>query len=170
MIEETLQKKIVDECHRIEEDAEHSSKSHYNAAEFWSNVNLILGLPSAGFAAFAGGVSATNGPDLTVSGAAFFSTLLITCLTFLKPGEKSDTHKNAGNSYLILRNKTRLFREIHLLSEVSPEELKRGISQLADRRDELNSTMPIFSRKDYEKAKKDIDEGRSKYYIDSEER
>lgn len=46
-MEQSLKEKIIKECGRIEEDTEHSFKAHYNATEFWSHINLLLGLPAA---------------------------------------------------------------------------------------------------------------------------
>ncbi|MGB0833915.1 MAG: SLATT domain-containing protein [Psychrobium sp.] len=163
-----LTSKIISECKRVEEDTEHSFKSHYNAAEFWSNINLFLGLPAALLGAIAGGTSAADGAQATVTAAAFLATAFVTCLTFLKPGVKADAHKNAGDLYQTLRNKTRLFREIELDDSIPDIDAKKKLIALVDRRDELNSIMPTIPRKAYEKAKKDIDAGRAKYAVDKE--
>lgn len=168
MLEKYLKDKITNECARIEEDSEHSFKSHYNAAEFWANINLILGLPAALLGAVAGGTSATDGSQAMVTGTAFLATALVTCMTFLKPSEKADAHKNAGNLYQSLRNQTRLFREIELDDAIFDVEAKKKLSAFSTRRDELNATMPSIPRKAYEKAKKDIDEGRAQYKADKE--
>lgn len=168
MLEKFLKDKISNECARVEEDSEHSFKSHYNAAEFWANINLILGLPAALLGAVAGGTSATDGSQAMVTGTAFLATALVTCMTFLKPSEKADAHKNAGNLYQSLRNQTRLFREIELDDAISDVEAKKKLSAFSTRRDELNATMPSIPRKAYEKAKKDIDEGRAQYKADKE--
>jgi len=163
-----LKPKIISECKRIEEDTEHSFKAHYNAAEFWSHINLLLGLPAALLGAIAGGTSAADGAQVTVTATAFLATAFVTCLTFLKPGEKSDAHKNAGNLYQTLRNKTRLFREIEFDDSLSDSDAKKKLIVLVDKRDELNSIMPTIPKKAYEKAKKDIDDGRAKYLVDKE--
>ena len=160
--------KLADECQRIEEDSLHSFKGHYNAAEFWSQLNLLLGLPSAVLGAIAGGTSAADGSQAAVTGAALLASALVTCMTFLKPGEKADAHKNAGNLYQALRNKTRIFREIDLNEDNAMNELRKKLSDLAERRDELNTTMPTIPRRAYEKAKKDIDSGRATYLVDGE--
>lgn len=167
-MEPKLKEKISNECARIEEDSEHSFKSHYNAAEFWGNINLLLGLPAALLGAVAGGTSATDGSQAMVTGTAFLATALITCVTFLKPSEKSDSHKNAGNLYQSLRNQTRLFRELELVETLPDEDAKKRLVALANRRDELNASMPSIPRKAYEKAKRDIDDGRSEYKVDKE--
>lgn len=168
MQEELIIQKIENECRRIEEDAEHSFKAHYNAAEFWSSANLMLGLPAAVLGVMAGGASATDGSQAAVTGTAFLASALVTCLTFLKPSEKSDSHKNAGNFYQSLRNRARLFRELELNSITSIDDVKQKFMQIVERRDDLNSTMPAIPRAAYEKAKKDIDMGRSKYLVDTE--
>ncbi|USI29667.1 SLATT domain-containing protein [Alteromonas macleodii] len=167
-MEQSLHNKIFKECARIEEDSEHSFKAHYNAAEFWANINLILGLPAALLGAVAGGTSATDGSQAMVTGTAFLATALITCMTFLKPSEKADAHKNAGNLYQSLRNQTRLFREIELDNDIADIDAKKRLSSFSSRRDELNASMPAIPRKAYEKAKKDIDEGRAQYKADKE--
>lgn len=167
MTEELLLQKIEDECRRIEEDTEHSFKGHYNSAEFWGHMNLILGLAAALSGILAGGTSAADGSDATVTGAAFFSAIFATCMTFLKPGEMADSHKNAGNFYHSLRNRVRIFREIELVSGRDADSLKSMFLKFVERRDELNSIMPRVGRAAYEKAKKDIDSGRAAYRVDS---
>ncbi|NVJ62407.1 MAG: SLATT domain-containing protein [Gammaproteobacteria bacterium] len=165
-MDSSVTEKIIAECKRIEEDTEYSFKAHYNASVFWSRVNLALGLPAALLAAFAGGSSAADGAQAAITGTAFLSTAFVTCMTFLKPSQKSDSHKNAGNLYQALRNQARIFREIEISDNMSEIEAKKTFKELAKRRDELNSIMPTIPRKAYEKAKNDIDSGRSVYLID----
>lgn len=165
---EDLKQSISAECKRIEEDAEHSFKAHFNSAEFWSHINLSLGLPAALLGAFAGGSSAADGSQAAITGTALLASALVTCMTFLKPTEKSDSHKNAGGFYQALRNQTRLFREIDLEYEGDEKNIRKRLLELSTRRDELNSTMPSIPRAAYEKAKKDIDSGRAQYQVDKE--
>ena len=169
-MDQSVKESIIKECLRIEEDTEHSFKSHYNASAKWSKINLWLGLPAAILAAAAGGTSAADGPQIIITIVAFLSTIFISCLTFLKPSERSDSHKAAGHSYHALRNKTLMFREIELNSITDDAGILKVIRALSERRDELNSTMPSIPRKAYEKAKKDIDTGRAKYMTDKESR
>lgn len=164
----SVKESVIKECLRIEEDTEHSFKSHYNASASWSKINLWLGLPAAILAAVAGGTSAAEGPQIIITIVAFLSTIFISCLTFLKPSERSDSHKTAGHSYQALRNKTRMFREVGLNSITDDAGILKSLCSLSERRDELNSTMPSIPRKAYEKAKKDIDTGRAKYLTDKE--
>lgn len=160
-----LTSKLTMEAQRIEEDTEHSFKSHYNAATRWARYHLSIGLPSALLAAIAGAAAFKN--HLEVAGAlALVSTALTTILTFLKPSERAEMHRSAAGQYQALRNQARLFREIGLLADASPEDAKARLYELAKSRDELNHSSPAIARCDYELAKKDIDSGRARYRVD----
>lgn len=160
-----LMHNIVAECRRIEEDAEHSSKGHYNAGDRWGRYHLFLGLPAAIVAAFAGAAAFKDCPELA-GGLALLSMALTTVLTFLKPSERAEMHKSVGSKYHTLRNQTRIFREIELSGGMDTETAKKRLLEQARIRDELNAASPGIPRRDYEKAKLDIDAGRSRYQVD----
>lgn len=162
----SIKEKIANESSRIEEDSEHSFKAHYNASDKWGRTNLALGLLAALIGAISGGASSAGCSQALVTATAFIATALITCMTFLKPNEKSESHKNAGNLYQSLRNQTRIFREIELDETMTDTEAKKKLALFCNRREELNTTMPSIPRQAYEKAKKDIDEGRANYKVD----
>ena len=160
-----LIEKLSEEAQRIEEDTAHTAKSHFNAAERWAKHHLWIGLPSAIIAAIAGG-SAFGGYSTIAGSLAMLSTALITVLTFLKPSERSENHKAVACQYLALRNQSRIFREIELLECTDLDTAMGQLMKLAQQRDDLNRSAPEFFRKDYERAKKDVDEGRTEYRID----
>jgi len=162
---ESLLDKLAAESRRIEEDAEHSAKGHYNAADRWGRCHLWLGLPAAVLAAIASAAAFKEYPELA-GGLAILTAALTTVLTFLKPSEHAENHKAVADQYLALRNQTRIFREIELATGADPEQARERLLELASSRDELNQIAPGIPRKDYEKAKKDIDEGRSRYQAD----
>ena len=163
----SLLTKLSAEAHRIEEDAEHSAKGHFNAAERWGRYHLAIGLPSAVLAAIAGGTAFRDMPEVAGS-LAILSTALITVLTFLKPSEHAENHKAVAGQYLALRNQTRLFRELDLEETPDPNSVKMRLFELANARDDLNQASPSISCIDYEKAKADIDKGYSRYRVDKE--
>lgn len=163
-----LIQKLVAECRRIEEDAEHSSKGHYNAGDRWGRYHLFIGLPAAIVAAIAGAAAFKDCPELAGS-LALVSTALTTVLTFLKPSERAEMHKSVGSQYHALRNQTRIFREIELSDGLDAETAKGRLLELARIRDELNAASPGIPRRDYEKATQDIDAGRSRYRVDGGE-
>ena len=164
---ERLKNKLIAEARRIEEDADHSSKGHFNAAARWAGYHLYLGLPSAVIAAIASGSAFNDMPNLAGS-LAIISTALMTTLTFLKPSERAENHKAVAGSYLALRNRARIFREIELEDGLSQDDAKQRLMELSKNRDELNQSSPGIPRRDYELAKKDIDEGRSQHKVDKE--
>lgn len=157
--------KLATEAQRIEEDAEHSAKSHYNSAARWARYHLWLGLPSAVIAALGGAAALNDLPEVAV-GLALLSSALTTVLTFLKPSERSEIHKTAAGQYHALRNHMRLFREIELADGIEASAAKERLLALAAARDELNQSSPMPSRCDYQLAKQDIDSGRARYRVD----
>lgn len=159
--------RMTAEASRIEEDAEHSFKAHYNAAARWGRAHLWIGLPSALIAAVAGAAAFKSLPELAGT-LALVSTALTTVLTFVKPSERSELHKTAGCQYQTLRNQARIFREVDLLAGMSVEKARERLHQIALMRDELNEGSPAIARRDYELAKSDIDEGRSLYRVDKD--
>lgn len=161
--EENIRKELL----RIEEDSEHSAKSHFNAAARWDGYHFRIGLTSTIIIAIGGAISLSNYP-LVGGTFAIISSSLAATLTFLNPAEKSKTHKTAGDQYLSLRNQSRMFREIVMKNNPSSDVLEKGIFELAAQRNQLNQTSPNIPRKDYESAKADISEGRSKYIVDLE--
>ena len=101
-------------------------------------------------------------------GLSILTAALTIVLTFLKPSERAENHKAMANQYLVLRNQTRIFREIELESGAGLPQAKELLLKLVNTRDELNQVAPGIPRKDYEKAKRDIDEGRSQYLVEKE--
>jgi hypothetical protein len=160
--------KLEIEAHRVEEDAEYSAKSHYNAAARWARYHLLLGLPSAVIAALGGAAALNHLPEIAV-GLALLSSALTTVLTFLKPSERSEIHKTVAGQYHALRNRVRLLREIEFADGIEASTAKDRLLALASERDELNQSSPMPTRCDYELATKDIDSGRARYRIDKEQ-
>lgn len=157
---------VINEAHRIEEDATHSMKGHFNAGSCWARVHLYLGLPSAILAGWAGVEAFSSNPAFTAI-LALLSAALTSTITFLSPQKIADSHKTVGREYNILKNDVRRFREIDFLL-LDDDAMTQAISELADKRDALNSMSPAIPRWAYEKAKRDIDSGRATYEIDKE--
>ncbi|MCU7829584.1 MAG: SLATT domain-containing protein [Candidatus Thiodiazotropha sp. (ex Myrtea sp. 'scaly one' KF741663)] len=162
-----LRERLAAESRRIEEDSDHSARSHYNAADRWGHYHLWIGLPATILAAVAGGAAFNNCQIIAVA-LSIIVTALTTVLTFLKPSERAEIHKSAADQFLGLRNKSRLFREVELSDATDMESVKAKLLELAAVRDELNRSSPGIPREDYEKAKRDIDSGSSQYRVDME--
>jgi len=158
---------IKHEARRIEEDAEHSAKGHFNAAAAWQAAHYWVGIPTVVFAALAGAkLLSADMPMLAASFAALASGLAAV-LTFLNPNAKAESHRAAGRQFLTLRNETRTFREIDILA-LDDEAARSMLAALSKRRNDLNEISPDIPRRAYERARKDIDEGRSRYRVDAQ--
>ncbi|MDC0088982.1 SLATT domain-containing protein [Porticoccaceae bacterium] len=152
------------EAIRVEEDCNYSSKGHFEQSARWKKVHYWLGIPSALIAGCAG-ISAFEGHILLAGGLAILVTAFTSIITFLNPSGKSSEHLSSGNSYLTLRNKARLFRNVHATLSTE-KELRDMLLALSNHRDDLNSTSPQISKGCFEKARKNIEEGQTNYKVD----
>jgi hypothetical protein len=156
---------IERELRRIEEDCIHSGKSHFSAAIFWTRINYLLGVSSLIVSA-AAGIAFLKDIPLLAGLSSFLAAALTALITFLKPSEKSATHKSSGDQYLGLRNDSRISREIQLPYEGEIKTSVDSVKNLAKRRNELNQASPQFSRKNFEIARTGIEAGEATYYVD----
>lgn len=162
---DTVIENITIECQRIEEDAEHSAKRHFNASYIWSWIHYLIGIPMTICAALAGIDAFSETPEW--AGYLALATATLGALqTFMNPSGKSADHKGSGDEYLALRNKTRFFREIEL-ADLEKIKAVQHIKELAEGRDNLNSISPSTPSIAFWLAKKGIDKGQTKYRVDN---
>lgn len=153
------------ELTRIEEDCIHSGKAQFNAGVRWSRYHLWLGVPSVILSALAGTAFFKDQPE--IGGAmASIVTILTALMTFLKPSERASSHKSSGDQYLTLRNDVRVLRTIKLDVACDDAAAVANLDEITKRRNELNQASAQASRKDFELARKGIDEGESDHRID----
>lgn len=153
------------EAARIEEDTEHSAKRHFNSCELWSKLHYGLGIPAT-IAAAAASAAVVKDAPLAAQLLALTAALLTALMTFLKPNDKALQHKNMGNQYLALRNDSRMFRELELRKPIDEGKKGEKLDRLAQRRNDLNSTAPSTSRWAFERTRKGIAEGETRYQVD----
>lgn len=168
-MDDNIKNKMINEAKRIEEDSLYSAKGHFVAANFWTNFHLWIGVPTAILAAIAGvsALSQFDNHNIIAGILAIVVTALTAVTTFLNPNEKANSHRNAGNKYISLRNKARIFCEIACCEEDSDQELAKQLKALAKQRDELNQDSPLIPTWAYKKARKGIEEGEAKYKVDA---
>jgi hypothetical protein len=156
---------IRTELLRIEEDCTYSGKAHFNAAGRWGSYHFWLGLPAVGLSALAG---LAFFKDYTVVAAAMSGTaaVLTAFQTFMKPSERSASHKAAGDQYLGLRNDARVFREIRMEHVCDDQAAIDGLDEFTKRRKELNMASPQIARRDFTRARKGIEGGEAKHAVD----
>jgi hypothetical protein len=160
---------IKAEASRIEEDALHSGKAHFEAASRWRHVHFWLGLPSAVASALAALSLLKANPPLTAA-LSVLAAVLTSLITFLKPDAKASGHAASGNRYLSIRSRARLFRTIDIPSAKELAPLSTAVKELAEQRDQLNETSEQIPRWAYKRAKKGIDAGEGTHAVDTKKK
>ncbi|MEA3207160.1 MAG: hypothetical protein QOE70_217 [Chthoniobacter sp.] len=157
---------IIKEALRIEQSTMIVAKSHFIYAQFWSAFHLWLGIPTTILAA--GVASALIKADK--SGVAIFVSTLVPALTavatFLNPIKKASDHLKAGNAYLALNDKTRIFRTIDCWGADSVNVLTKRLKDLAEEKSKLNRESPQPPAWTYEAAKRGIKKGEADFDVD----
>lgn len=157
---------IKKEFSRIEEDAIHSSKGHYNASSFLKKVHYIFGIPAIILSAWAG-VDVFNNNAIWAGYLTLLTAILTALQTFIGANEKAVKHKNSGDEFNSLKNETRIMRNINI-NLLSEKEASEKIILLSNKRDKLNEVSLQIPKYAFKKAKKGIDEGQAKYLADKE--
>ena len=167
-MEQSEREKFIREAKRIEEDSLLSSKGHFYAAQFWTNIHLWIGIPTAVLAAIAGGsaLSQFDYHELIAGILALVAAALIAIATFLNPNERAATHLRAGNQYNALRNNSRIFHEINMDGSQDSEKAIEQIGEMNERRNNLNQTSPQIPKWFFDKARKGIEKGEAQYAVD----
>jgi hypothetical protein len=156
---------ITKELGRIEEDCNHSGKSHFNAHARWNSYHYWLGIPAVALSSIAGMAFFNDHP--VIGGAISSLVALLTALsTFLKPSERASAHKSSGDQYLGLKNDARVFRTIRLVHVCDNQSAIDGLDEFTKRRNEMNQASHQFSKSDFNKARKGIDAGESIHQVD----
>lgn len=162
---EALAENMRTEAMRIEEDALLSAKGHFEAARTWGGVHLWIGIPIAILAAITS-ASAFN-QEATVAGClAIVVAALSAVSTFVNPSERAQSHHQAGAKYNSLRNRSRVFRQVDLISNGSPSDLVALLKSLAQERDDLSLSSPQIPRRAFTRARAGVEAGEAEYAVD----
>ena len=164
---ETLIKEIIHEAERIEEDAVHSGKSHFNASSLWSTVHYVLGIPMTVCAAWAG-IDAFSDTPQYAGYLAMATAALAALQTFINASGNAAQHKQSGAEYFALKNQVRFFRKIEL-QNLEPTETTAEIKAYSQKRDELNAVAPCIPYPAFWLARFSINKGNAEYRIDKEQ-
>ncbi|MDN3509082.1 MAG: SLATT domain-containing protein [Candidatus Neptunochlamydia sp.] len=164
---EALIKEIAHEVERIEEDALHSGKSHFNASSLWSTVHYILGIPMTVCAAWAG-INAFSDASQCAGYLGMTTAALAALQTFINASSHASQHKRSGGEYFALKNQVRLFRRIEL-ENLQPAEAIEKIKGYSQKRDELNGVEPCIPYPAFWLARFSINKGNGEYRIDKEQ-
>lgn len=156
---------ITKECIRLEEDCSYSSKGHYENANIWSKIHLILGIPIVVISAFLG-VYASQNYDWKEY-ILILVAILAALQTFLKADEKNIRHKNSGDKFKCIKDASRILRTIEI-NQLNEQELITKLNQLRKEYDSLNQLSLQINTLAYKKARKGIKEGQAHHSIDED--
>ncbi len=157
---------LVREAARIEEDALHSAKGHFEAARRWGAVHHAFGVPVALLAAVAGASAFKDWTEAAVALSAVVAGLTAVS-TFLDPSSKAATHHQAGARFNSLRSRARFFQQIDLDAQAAGESNIEKLRELANLRDSLNESSPQIPRWAFVRARKGIAAGEASYVVDA---
>lgn len=159
-MERDLASELGREAARIEEDALFSYKGHYNAAVPWRRWSRLLASAAALGSSLAA-VAVLKEWSVAISvGSAAIATLTSTIYASLQPRSVADGHERAGDRYLAIRNRSRIFRNIQMLvHDATAESLVAEIKALSSSLDQAREGAPVLPRGAYQQAKRDIEVG-----------
>jgi hypothetical protein len=155
---------LAAELARLGEDCSHSSKSHLNAAVRWSRYHYWIGIPATVFAVVAS-AAIFNEYATVAATCSMIAAVLTALLTFLKPHERSEQHRKAGNSLLSIMKEARFFREAKL-GQLPEEQAVSAVESFIRRQNEANEAAPMFNNADLLKARAGIEAGEARHRID----
>jgi len=138
----------------IELRARLARDSHFTAARRWDSINLYLGLLAAGTGVIGGAVAGLFLQNLILASiVATTSGLLAAIITFLKPSERIDLHKRAGDNWAILRDRVASFHKLEIEHIGNEEEIQRGYDKLLSTKEEVTKASPIIPTWAYDQSK-----------------
>ncbi len=122
----------------IERQGHNIGTVQFVQARIWHTTNLLLGLPTAGIAAAAGGLAlAETGGSALAGTLALASAILGSFQTVLGASKRQATAERCGNLYLEIRNAAR--RLLHIdLHTLTFAEARRRLEQITLRQEEIN--------------------------------
>jgi hypothetical protein len=122
----------------IEVQGHHIATVQFVQARIWHTTNLLLGLPTAGIAAAAGGLALSETGSSTLAGTlALTSAMLGSFQTVLGASKRQATAERCGNLYLEVRNAARRLLRIDM-ERMTFEAARRKLEQITLRQEEIN--------------------------------
>jgi hypothetical protein len=159
---------IEKELMRIEEAAMYSAQSQFSSGKFWRGLNLALGVPAAAAAAIAGAAGLADAANVTTAAyIALFAAALTAVMTTLNAAQRAEQSQGSANGFLALQGDARVLRTIELAALTDDVEARQRLSELMERRNQINATAPVPAFLAYRLGKGNIDKGRQKYEVDA---
>ncbi len=157
---------IGNEACRLEESAMYSAQGQFERAKFWRAVNLSLGVAAAILAAVAGVVGLASDSARILSGVlALIAAGMVSVLTTVNADRRHSQAAAAANAYLEIQTAARQLHAVDL-PRLDYDTARTQLGELTARRDEINKTADITSRRAYRRAQASIERGGQRYEAD----
>jgi len=154
------------EARRLEEGAMYSAQSQFERAKFWRAVNLSLGVAAAILAAVAGVVGLASGSARILSGVlALIAAGMVSVLTTVNADRRHSQAAASANAYLEIQTASRQLYAVDL-PHLDYDTARIRLGELTARRDEVNKTADMPSRRAYRRAQANVERGGQLYQVD----
>jgi hypothetical protein len=161
---------VGDEARRLEESAMYSAQSQFERAKFWRGLNLSLGVGAAILAAVAGVVGLASDEARILSGVlALIAAGIVSVLTTVNADRRHSAAAAAANAYLEIQTASRQLHAVDL-PRLDYDTARTRLAELTARRDEVNKTADMPSRRAYRRAQASIERGGQRYSVDKDGR
>lgn len=118
----------------IEKEAAISAHSHFVSGRRWEKTHLMLGIPSTILAAVAGVSAFSEQSAFITGGIAMLAAALAAVNTFLSPGDRASSHRQANVTFSQIRREASLLRDVdaQLIDDTDEEAAKELAQRLRD--------------------------------------
>lgn len=155
------------EARRLEESAMYSAQGQFERAKFWRGLNLSLGAAAALLAAVAGVVGLATDKTRILSGLlALIAAGIVSILTTVNADRRHSHAAAAANAYLAIQTTARQLAAVDL-PHLDYDTARTQLAELTARRDEINKTADMPSRRAYRRAAANVSQGGQAYSIDN---
>ena len=147
----------------LEQRCRKARDSQFLAAGYWDNVNRWLGLSAVLFGVVGGGTAAGTvalGTSWSIPIAAVLSTtagLLAAANSFLKPSDRMEAHKRAGDGWSILTDKAKKIGQLDIHCMPTPEEMIKKLDAFLEDKKKVTAESPVIPQRMYDKAVRRIE-------------
>jgi hypothetical protein len=156
---------IVAEAKRLEEDTLYSAKSHFNVANLWERMHMVVG-GLATIAAALAAVFTLSHDDALVVALAVLASVSTGIMTFLNPHHIASSHRKSGTEYNAIHNQARIFHSIDCQTGAPGDALGARLKELSRLRDDLSARSLSIPRWAFEQARRGIAQGEAEYKED----
>jgi hypothetical protein len=157
---------IGEEARRLEESAMYSAQSQFERAKFWRGVNLLLGGGAAVLAAVSGIVGLASDKTRILSGLlALIAAGIVSVLTTVNADRRHSQATAAANAYLEIQTAARQLHAVDLM-QLAYDDARTRLGELTARRDEVNKTADMPSRRAYRRGLANVARGGQSYSVD----